>query len=93
MQAKDPDMLLINVVDETYYYLGHLAGSLKITYDTLKNHLGELDRNRNIVVYCRRGLRSESAYDTLKSNGFSKVWAMEGGIESWTKAGYPTVAN
>lgn len=91
LQARDPDMLLVNVVDEQYYDLGHLAGSLKIPYDTLAGRLGELDRTRHIVIYCRRGVRSETAYTTLTGNGFSLVWVMEGGIEPWIAAGYPVV--
>lgn len=91
LQAQDPDMLLVNVVDEEFYDLGHLPGSLKIPWDTLAGRLGELDRARHIVIYCRRGVRSESAYTTLTGNGFSLVWMMEGGIEPWIAAGYPVV--
>lgn len=92
VQANDPDMLLINVVDEQFYDLGFVPGSLKITYDTLESRLGELDRSRHIVVYCRKGVRSETAYDTLIANGFTLVWVMDGGIERWIAAHYPTVA-
>lgn len=93
LAAGDPEMLLINVVDTEFYNLGHLEGSLKITWDTLADHLDEVDPSRHIVIYCRRGVRSEPAYDTLTSNGYSLVWVMEGGIEAWTAAGYPTVAD
>jgi rhodanese-related sulfurtransferase len=91
-QAGDPEMLLVNVVDEEYYNLGHIAGSLKIPWDVLAGRLGELDSGRHIVVYCRKGVRSESAYTTLVDNAFPLAWVMEGGIERWIAAGYPTVA-
>jgi rhodanese-related sulfurtransferase len=92
VQAKDPEMLLVNVVDEQYYSYGFVPGSLKIPYDTLAGRLGELDRTRHIVVYCRKGVRSETAYTTLLSNGYTLVWVMQGGIEQWSAAGYPVVA-
>jgi rhodanese-related sulfurtransferase len=91
VQANDPEMLLINVVDEVFYNLGHIEGSLKITWDTLEANLDEVDSTRHIVIYCRRGVRSESAYTTLVDNGYPHVWVMENGIEAWIAAGYPTV--
>ncbi len=92
LTAADPSMLLINVVDPQFYNLGFLPGSLKIPWDALAGRVGELDSSRNIVLYCRKGVRSESAYTTLKDKSFPHVWAMEGGIERWIAAGYPTVA-
>jgi rhodanese-related sulfurtransferase len=91
VQANDPDMLLINVVDATFYNLGHIEGSLKIPWDTLEDNLDQVDRTKHVVLYCRRGVRSEPAYNTLVDNGYPLVWVMEGGIESWTAAGYTTV--
>jgi rhodanese-related sulfurtransferase len=91
VQAQDPEMLLANVVDEEYYNLGFIAGSLKIPWDTLAGRLDELDPARHIVLYCRRGVRSESAYTTLIEKRFTLVWVMEGGIEAWIAAGYPVV--
>lgn len=90
-QSGDPDMLLINVVDEVFYNLGHIEGSLKITWDTLADHLDAVDSSKHIVIYCRRGVRSESAYATLTENSYQHVWIMDGGIEAWSNGGYPTV--
>jgi rhodanese-related sulfurtransferase len=92
-QDSDPDMLLVNVVDEEYYSLGHVANSLKIPWDILADNLSQVDKSRHIVLYCRRGVRSESAYETLMSNVYPYVWIMEGGIEAWIAAGYPTVSD
>jgi rhodanese-related sulfurtransferase len=91
-QTNDAEMLLVNVVDEEYYNLGHIAGSLKIPWDTLEGRLDELDPGQHIVIYCRKGVRSESAYTTLLDHAFPLVWVIEGGIERWIAAGYPTVA-
>ncbi len=91
LTAADQDMLLINVVDEVFYNLGHIEGSLKITWDTLAANLDLVDAAKHIVLYCRRGVRSESAYDTLIEYDYPMVWVMEGGIEAWTQRGYSTV--
>lgn len=90
-RQQNEDMLLINVSDEEFYELGHIAGSLKIPWDTLAENLDQVDAARHVVLYCRRGVRSEAAYATLMDNDYPKVWVMQGGIEAWTAAGYPVV--
>ncbi len=87
-------MLLVNVSDEEFYNLGHIENSVKIPWDILGQNLDRVDPDRYIVLYCRRGVRSESAYDTLIAAGYKTVWVMgDGGLEAWIAAGYPTVAN
>jgi rhodanese-related sulfurtransferase len=91
MEADDPDMLLLNVSDEEFYDLGHLPGSLVIPWDLLPDHLDLVDPARHIVIYCRRGVRSESAFATLQAASYPYVWTMEGGLEAWIAAGNTTV--
>ena len=89
--AADPRMLLLNVVDEEFYNLGHIEGSLVIPWDLLPGREDEVDHSRNVVIYCRRGVRSEAAYDSLEQAGFQHLWIMESGLERWIELGYPTV--
>lgn len=93
VRGGDSEMLLVNVVDEEYYSLGHIANSLKIPWDVLADHLNQIDKSRPVVLYCRKGIRSESAYETLMGKGYNLVWIMQGGIEAWIAAGYPTVVD
>ncbi|MCP4600465.1 MAG: rhodanese-like domain-containing protein [Proteobacteria bacterium] len=90
VQAKDPDMLLINVSDEEFYSLGHIEGSLKIPWDVLDENLDKVDSKKHIVIYCRRGVRSENAYNTFEENSYELFWVMEDGLETWISKGYPT---
>lgn len=87
--AKEPTMLLVNVSDREFYNLGHIAGSLKIPWTELDTAYTKIDSSRNVILYCRRGVRTESAYGTLKSKGFQTLWKMSGGLEQWIQLGYP----
>ncbi len=89
--AEDPDMLLLNVSDVDFYTLGHIPGSLAIPWDVLSGHLDLVDSDRHVVIYCRRGVRSESAYATLVDAEYTLLWVMSGGLEPWIEAEYPTV--
>ena len=90
LDAADPRMLSLNVSDEEFYDLGSIPGSLKIPWDLLDGRFDEVDPTRCVVIYCRRGVRSESAYATLIEAGYPHLWVMAGGIERWNELGYPT---
>lgn len=85
------NLVFLNVVDETFYNLGHISGSIEITWDSLAKRLDEVNKERTIIIYCRRGVRSESAYDTLVNAGYSSLFVMKDGIEAWIAAGYDVV--
>ncbi|MDX9723800.1 MAG: rhodanese-like domain-containing protein [Myxococcota bacterium] len=81
----------LNVSDAIFYELGHIEGSTAIPWDSLPSRLTELSKTEKLVIYCRRGVRSESAYETLKANGFEQLWVMSDGLERWIALGYPVV--
>jgi len=43
----------------------------------------QLDRNQEIVVYCRSGPRSSWATERLMEMGFPKVLNLRGGVMAW----------
>ena len=92
VQLGDPEMLLLNVSDEEFYDMGHIKGSHDIPWDVLENRLDEVDAGKHIVIYCRRGVRSESAYEILTESEYALVWVLEGGLEQWIEKGNPIVS-
>jgi adenylyltransferase/sulfurtransferase len=51
----------------------------------------ELDSAKEIVVYCRSGIRSATAVEFLRQAGFRKVWNLRGGILAWSEDVDPSV--
>ena len=80
-------ILDVRIVEE--FDAGHLDSAVLIPVDDLETRFAELDKNKPVIVYCRSGRRSAKAAATLVSKGFSPVYDMTGGIESWTDKGYP----
>jgi rhodanese-related sulfurtransferase len=88
----DPDMLPLLVSDEEFWDMGMIEGSVVVPWDLLSGRLDEVDASRYVVVYCRRGVRSESAFDTLETAGYAHIWVMSGGLEEWIDVlGHPVV--
>lgn len=87
---KHEDLQLINVLSPEYYRLGSIPGSRRIPYEDIDKRLAEIDKSREVIVYCasKKCDASKKAAEKLSDMGF-KVSAYEGGIEEWKAAGYP----
>ncbi|WP_088188428.1 FAD-dependent oxidoreductase [Desulfosporosinus sp. FKA] len=56
-----------------------IPGSIHIPIDELRDHLSELPKDKDIVVYCEIGLRGYVAYRILTQHGFTRVRDLTGG--------------
>jgi len=71
---------LIDVREPAEFAGGTLPHAINIPLGELPNRLGELDRNRRVVLLCRSGGRSANAAQFLASSGFADVVNLEGGM-------------
>lgn len=66
--------VILDVRSKGEYQSGHIKGSINISVDALSNNLNKLkDKNRPIITCCASGIRSASAKNILKSNGYTIV--------------------
>jgi adenylyltransferase/sulfurtransferase len=77
--------ILLDVREPYEYSFCHLESSILIPLDELENHLGNLNRDSEIVVYCHVGIRSTSAAALLRQAGFTNVRNLHGGIDAWAR--------
>lgn len=62
---------------------GHLPGAVHIPLSVLRARVGEVTPDREVVVYCRSGRRSQVGAFLMAQNGFT-AYSMDGGINGWT---------
>lgn len=74
--------IILDIGTDEEFANGHIEGAINIPLDTLRNRLGELNRDKKIVVYCQVGLRSYIGNRILTQNGF-KVKSISGGYRSY----------
>ncbi len=67
----------------------HVTNSVFIPLDQLPARLNEVPRDRQIVVVCRSGNRSQQGRDILRNAGFEQVTSMTGGLNEWRASGFP----
>jgi glyoxylase-like metal-dependent hydrolase (beta-lactamase superfamily II)/rhodanese-related sulfurtransferase len=62
---------------------GALPGAVNLPLPRLREHLGELDRHRPVLVNCAGGYRSSVAASLLRAEGFTDVSDLLGGWNAW----------
>jgi rhodanese-related sulfurtransferase len=67
----------------------HAPNTTLIPLNELESRLDEVPRDREIVVVCRSGNRSQAGRDILRQAGFDSVTSLAGGLNAWRDAGYP----
>jgi len=71
--------LLLDVRSEAEWGRGHLRGAVNVPLEALRDRLGELPRDRRILLICRSGFRAHLALRILVENGFRDVANVTGG--------------
>ena len=80
---KESEIIILDVRQPEEYKTGHVPGAVFIPLPDLIDNVGELDPKKPVIAYCRSGTRSRAAAAFLLSEGFSKVYNMDGGITAW----------
>ncbi|MEW6511102.1 MAG: molybdopterin-synthase adenylyltransferase MoeB [Bacteroidota bacterium] len=78
------DLFLLDVREPHEFEIVHLPAHL-IPLGNLPERVNELDTAKEIVVYCRTGVRSAKAVEFLRTVGFTKVRNLAGGIDAWAR--------
>ena len=80
-QAKEA--ILIDVRTPAEYREGHIPGVANIPLDELEKRLGEIPKDKKVVLICRTGNRSAQGTKLLRSKGFDNVFNSTGGMSTW----------
>jgi membrane protein DedA with SNARE-associated domain/rhodanese-related sulfurtransferase len=71
-----------------------IPGALYIPMDNVAQHLVDLPRDAEIILYCACPSEATAARvaQLLMKHGFKKVRPLHGGLDAWVAAGYAVVA-
>ncbi|HEY7898727.1 MAG TPA: rhodanese-like domain-containing protein, partial [Gemmatimonadaceae bacterium] len=85
----DDGVVIVDVRNEDEWASGHIPNAVLIPLPSLHARLGEISRDRPLIVHCQRGSRSAAAAATLDAFGFDDVHELAGGFSAWEAAGHP----
>ena len=77
------DFQLIDVREKFERDIAHIGGKL-IPLGKIQFQVGKIERNKQVVIYCRSGRRSAEAVKLLEAaTGHAKLYNLKGGILAW----------
>lgn len=66
-------------------------GQIRIPVGEVAARMGEIPKDREVVFYCRSGMRSEAVARLLKSMGYEGAVNLSGGVLAWREQVDPSL--
>jgi len=92
---NEEEIVLLDVRTAEEYSEVHLENALLLPVQELSQQsledigLGIGAKDREIIIYCRSGARSKTAYDIMSSLGYTNIKSSAGGMVHWLEDEYP----
>ncbi len=85
------DAVVVDVRPMADFSSGHIMKAINIPMNGFSNQIAQLEKHKNkpIIISCRSGAQSTAACKLLRSQGFEKVYNLQGGILAWQSANLP----
>jgi phage shock protein E len=93
MEHKDAAMIILDVRTPEEFAAGHIAGAINIPYTHLPARISELPDagDKDIVLYCATGVRSERAAERMREQGYTRLLHLDGDMKAWEEKNRPKV--
>ena len=84
------DVIWLDARESKEYEVSKIENSIWVGYDDFAlSRVSEIEKDKEIIVYCSIGYRSEKIAEKLKKAGYENVKNLYGGIFSWVNQELP----
>jgi len=83
---SDNGYIILDIRGKNQYTNGHIQGAINIPLQELGYRYIELDKTKDIIVYCDIGVQSKIACQILINVDFKDVYNLTGGLQEWPYA-------
>lgn len=77
--------LVLDVREPFEHAIGTVKGSMLVPMRRIPESVAEIPKDRQILVICHTGGRSQRVTEFLRTNGITNVSNIAGGIEAWSR--------
>ena len=84
---------LLDVREDDEWAAGHIDGAVHIPMSGLLPRVAEVPKDREVVVVCKVGARSDRVAAYLRQQGWPEARNLDGGLVTWVAAGRPLVTD
>lgn len=85
------EVVFIDVREANEWASGIIPGAKTIALSNFPAQLSHLDKDKQYILVCRSGNRSQMAAKMMEKAGFSALANFSGGMMAWQRQGFPTV--
>ena len=82
---KKDKLKIIDIRDEESFKYGHISNAINITDSNIKKFLDETSKDTPVLIYCYHGNNSKGAAEYFISQGYEKVYSLDGGYSDYKK--------
>jgi rhodanese-related sulfurtransferase len=82
-EMNDKNKQFIDVRTPGEFKGNHIRGFKNMPLHLLAQKSNELSKDKEVVVICQSGMRSQKATKVLKKIGFTKITNVKGGVSAW----------
>lgn len=82
-ELQDKNKQFIDVRTPGEFKNNHIRGFKNIALNLLARKENELAKDKELIVICQSGMRSQQASKMLKKLGFTKITNVKGGVSAW----------
>jgi thiosulfate sulfurtransferase len=79
--------VFVDVRDPASFEAAHIPGATYLNDANIQKFVDHTDKSKPIVAYCYHGHTSLGAAAYLMDQGFTEVYSLIGGFESWRHTG------
>ena len=91
MMDEQKDFQLIDVREADEHEFCNIGGKL-IPMGEIEENLEKIDKEKQVVIYCRSGSRSANVIHNLQQQyGFTNLYNLTGGILAWSREIDPNI--
>ncbi|MGA4721100.1 rhodanese-like domain-containing protein [Fictibacillus nanhaiensis] len=83
-ELKDKKKQFIDVRTQGEFNSYHISGFNNIPLHQLSENTDKLSKDKEVIVICQSGMRSQKASKILVKAGFSNVINVKGGVSAWS---------
>jgi glyoxylase-like metal-dependent hydrolase (beta-lactamase superfamily II)/rhodanese-related sulfurtransferase len=91
VENEDDELIILDIRERDAYLSAHIPGARLLPRGQLELRVNQElpDPTRHILTCCELGLISTLAASTLRTMGYQRAVALDGGMKAWRDASYP----
>jgi rhodanese-related sulfurtransferase len=87
INTRNPQVIDLRSADD--YAKGSLPNARSIPADKIAARLGELKKDKPVLLLCATGTSAGRTAAMMRAQGFTDVFVLAGGLAGWREAGLP----